>query len=248
MKVSIITVSYNSADTIYNTLDSVKKQSYTNIEHIIIDGKSSDSTLDIVSEFEHVSITVSESDIGIYDAMNKGIKLATGDIIGILNSDDVFHDNLVVEKIANTFLGNQVDCIFGDVQFVLQNNPLKVLRYDSSKLWNLKRFQFGFMPAHPSFYTKRENYNKFGLYKTDFKISSDFDLLLRFLLIHKLSYKYIPEPLVNMLPGGVSTQSLKMKYILNKEVIRSCHENGVPSNWFKMLYRLIVKFLFRIKR
>ena len=243
MLVSIITVSYNSSATIRSTLESVSNQSYPKIEHIIIDGQSKDGTQEIIEEFQHVSQFISEPDKGIYDAMNKGIKLATGDVIGILNSDDTFYDNSTIDLVANTFKNSDVDSVYGDVQFVSPGDKLKVLRYYSSKLWNMDRFKYGFMPAHPSFYVRSNFYTKLGLYKTNYRISADFDLLLRYYLIHKISYHYIQKPIVNMLPGGVSTSNFKMKYILNKEVIQSCLENGIPSNWFYMFYRMFVKLL-----
>lgn len=245
MKISIVTVCYNSAKTIRSTLESVANQTYSNIEHIIVDGKSSDDTLEIVESYDHVSKIISEADTGIYNAMNKGIKIADGDIIGILNSDDTLENKSVIAKIVKAFEDKAVDATFGDIQFVENHDSKSVIRYYSSSLWSLNRFQYGFMPAHPSFYTKRVFFEKYGYYKEDYRIAADFDLLLRFLLIHKLRYKYIAEPLVNMLPGGVSTQNVKMKYILSKEVIRSCTENGVSSNWLKMLYRLFIKFVNR---
>ena len=245
MKISIVTVCFNSSKTIKATLNSVANQDYSNIEHIIIDGESSDNTLDIVRDYNHVAKVICEKDTGIYNAMNKGLKQCTGEIVGILNSDDRFKDEYVIEKIANAFKDKEIDALVGDVQFVESLTSDRVLRYYSSDLWRPDRFQYGFMPAHPSFYAKRELFSKYGYYKEDYKIAADFDLLLRFLLIHELRYYYLQEPLVNMLPGGVSTKNFRMKYILNKEVIRSCKENGVSTNYLKMLYRLYVKFINR---
>jgi len=247
MLVSIITVCYNSEATIRTTLQSVAEQTYQEIEHIIIDGGSTDATLEIVKEFDHVARISSERDNGIYDAMNKGIKLATGDIVGILNSDDHFSSQEIVEGIIHRFDRSNIDALYADVQFVDESNQT-VTRYYSSASWNIERFKYGFMPAHPSFYIKREYFNKLGYYKTNYKIAADFDLLLRFFSKGDLKYTYWEKPIVNMLEGGVSTQGLKSKYILSKEILRSCKENSIKSNWCYMIYRLGYKTVELILR
>lgn len=241
MKISIVTVCFNSARTIAKSLSSVRDQTYGNIEHLIIDGKSDDNTIDIIRNYEHIATIVSEKDEGIYDAMNKGIKLATGDVVGILNSDDFFTSHTVIEEIASEFRNKNIDALYADVQFVSDRNQHKVVRYYSSKSWNIERFKYGFMPAHPSFYVKSNLFTQLGYYKTDYQIAADFDLLLRFFTKGDLKYSYLPKPIVTMLTGGASTKSLKSKYILSKEVLRSCRENSIRSNWFNMLYRLLFK-------
>lgn len=241
MKVSIITVCFNSDKTIYRTLESVANQSYGLIEHIVIDGNSKDQTKDIVKNFEHVELLLSEPDNGIYDAMNKGIKLATGDIVGILNSDDFFTRDTVVEEIVKEFDTYSLDALYADVQFVSERNLDKVVRYYSSADWNVNKLKYGFMPAHPSFYVRRKFFDSLGFYNTSYSISADFDLLVRFLKKSDLKYKYIKSPLVTMLSGGVSTSGLKSKYILSREILRSCRDHGIKSNWLYMVYRIGLK-------
>ena len=186
MKISIITITYNSGKTVEDTLKSVAAQSYKNIEHVVIDGASKDNTLDIVKSFPNVKL-LSEPDKGIYDAMNKGVAMTTGDIVGILNSDDFYPSDDIIQKVVDAFNANKVDSIYGDVKFVSPNNLNKVTRYYSSAKWNPEKFAYGYMPAHPSFFVKKECYEKFGDFKTDYKISSDYELLIRFLYVNKIS-------------------------------------------------------------
>lgn len=179
MKVSIITVTFNSVDTLAMTIDSVLRQTYQDIEYIVKDGGSTDKTIDVIKEYEpmfHGRMKwVSAKDKGIYDGMNKGIEMATGNIVGILNSDDFFTDNHVIEKIADAFNEKKVDAIYGDVHFVKGSNLKKSIRYYSSRLFCPFWLRFGFMPAHPSFYVRRDVFSKVGLYKTDYKIGADFE-------------------------------------------------------------------------
>ena len=241
MKISIITATYNSVATVRDTLESIANQTHPDIEHIIIDGASKDETLDIVNEFSHVSKVISEPDGGIYDALNKGIKAATGDIIGILNSDDFFPHNQIISTIVETFNKENTDSIIGDINFVSSKNLKKVVRYYSSKNWSPGKFAKGYMPAHPSFYVKKKFYDKFGLYKTDYKICADYELLIRFLYVNKISYHYINQTLVTMRAGGVSNASLKSRYILNNEIVRACKENDINTNLFKVSLKVFSK-------
>jgi len=232
LKVSIITASHNSVDTIVDTINSVLTQTYPDIEYIVIDGASSDGTKDIVTSFgQRISRFVSEPDEGLYDAINKGIRIATGEIVGILNSDDFFCNNTVIERVVESFMGNEIDAVFGDVQFVDTVNTSRVVRYYSSKHFKTARFRFGFMPAHSSFYVKRELFEKLGYYKTDYKIAADYELLIRFLYINKISYKYLEMPFVSMRMGGVSNKSIHSMYTLNKEIAKACRENGIKTNY-----------------
>lgn len=242
MKVSIITCTYNSATTISDTIRSVNNQTYQNIEHIIVDGVSKDNTLEVVSNLstERQQI-ISERDSGIYDAFNKGIRAATGDIVGVLNSDDFFTDNNVITNIVKEFNKSNIDAVYGDIHFVNPNNLNKPVRYYSSASFKPWKMRFGFMFAHPSFYVKRSLYNKYGLYRTDFKIASDFELLIRFVYINKISTKYIPMDFVTMRTGGASTESLKSKQIINNECIKACRDNGIYSNMLLMWCRLAIK-------
>jgi glycosyltransferase involved in cell wall biosynthesis len=233
LTISVITVSYNSITTIKDTINSVLAQTYPNIEYIIVDGSSTDGTVELIRSFgNRITKFVSEPDNGVYDAINKGIRLATGNIVGILNSDDFFYDNTVIQKISECFNYENTDAIFGDVQFFNPSKPGKIVRYYSSGKFQPGKFKFGFMPAHPSFYAKRELFEKLGYYKIDYKIAADYELLLRFLLINSIKYKYLKMPFVSMRTGGLSNRSFKSNFTLNKEILRACKENGVKTNYF----------------
>jgi glycosyltransferase involved in cell wall biosynthesis len=248
MKISIITIAYNSEKTINNTLDSVLSQNYDNFEYIIIDGNSKDSTLYILESYRDLFskkfinyIIVSENDNGIYDAMNKGIRMSSGDIIGILNSDDFYSNNSVLSEVVQQFNNTKTECVFADVRFVKNNDLGKTVRYYSSAKFNPKNFKYGFMPAHPTFFTFKKNYDKFGFYKIDYRIAADYELLVRFLYTHKLSYSYIPKALTIMRVGGVSTRSFISNYILNKEIVRCCNENGIKTNMCILFFKYFIK-------
>mgnify|MGYP000896143192 CR=1 FL=1 len=248
MKISIITATYNSAAHIADCVKSVNDQSYRNIEHIIIDGASKDKTLDIINGLPNrVEKIVSEPDKGIYDAMNKGIKSATGDVIGILNSDDYFTSNNVISIVVETFKKNKIDALYGDVHFVKPDNLSKCVRYYSSAVFKPSLFRFGFMPAHPSFYMKRECYEKYGLYALDYKIASDFDLLIRYLYIKKINYKYLKKDFVTMRTGGVSTENFNSRIILNKEIVRACKKYGIYTNMCILSLKYFLK-IFEIRK
>jgi glycosyltransferase involved in cell wall biosynthesis len=238
MKVSIITVTFNSEKYLEDTLVSIISQSHSDIESIVIDGKSTDGTLSILQKYQNKITYISEPDTGIYDAMNKGIELATGDIIGILNSDDVLFDNEIIKKVVHSF-SPDVDCVYGNV--ILVNESNKVVRNYSSTNFNLKDFEFGHMPPHPSFYVRKEAFQKFGYYNTSFRISADYDLLLRFLYIHKLKSKYLDFILVKMRDGGISS-SLKNKWLLNKEILVACRLQNINTNFFKVYSKYIFKW------
>jgi glycosyltransferase involved in cell wall biosynthesis len=241
-KISIVTVTLNSSETIAKCIASVTNQTYADIEHIIIDGASKDNTIDIIKSFpSRVKKIVSEPDKGIYDAMNKGIKLATGDIVGILNSDDFLCNDNVIETIVMAFINKDVDAIYGDVQFINATDTNKIVRFYSSRNFSPKKFKFGFMPAHPSFYVKKENFEKFGYYKEDYKIAADFELLMRFLLINKIRSEYIGKVIVSMRTGGISNKSIKSNYILNKEIYRACKENGIKTNYVNIYSKYLIK-------
>jgi len=229
-------------DTISSTIESVLSQTYSNIQYIVIDGGSSDGTQEIVKKFGlRINKFVSEKDNGIYDAINKGLKLASGDIVGILNSDDFFSDTNVIQRVVDTFRDDDLDAVFGDVQFVKPDDILKVVRYYSSRRFPPEKFKYGFMPAHPSFYARRSLFEKYGYYKTDYQIAADYELLIRFLYTNKLRYKYINMPFVNMRTGGVSTRSIRSNLILNKEILRACRENGIRTNYFNIYSKYFTK-------
>ena len=249
VKVSIITVVWNNSSTIRDAIDSVLSQTYKNIEYIIVDGASSDGTVEIVKSYGNkVSKFVSEQDEGLYDAMNKGISLATGDVVGILNSDDFYINDEVIQSVVKVFQEENVDSMFADLVFVKPNNLVKTVRYYDSSKFHPNKFAYGWMPAHPTFFVKREFYQKYGLYKIDYKIAADYELLTRFLYKYNVSYSYLNKTIVKMRVGGVSTSGLKSNYILNQEIIRACKENGIQTNWFKVLSKYPSKLLGLIKR
>ena len=246
MKISIITVAYNSSKTISDTIESVLNQNYQDIEYIIIDGNSSDNTLEIIKlhapKFNGRLKWISEPDKGLYDAMNKGIRLATGDIVGIINSDDFYHRQDIIHRVANAFTENKnVQAVFGDVSFINTENKDKIVRYYRAKNFHPKRFRFGFMPPHPSFFTYKSNFEKFGYYKTDYKIAADFELLIRFLYKGKLNYKYLPVDFMKMRVGGKSTATLRSNIVLNKEIVRACRENGIYTNFPLLMLKYFSK-------
>lgn len=231
MNVSLITVTFNSAATLRHTIQSVLAQSYPNIEYIIVDGASMDDTIDIIREYESQFSGrmrwVSERDKGIYDAMNKGIRMATGDIIGMINSDDFYHRADVIAKVVEAFQNKTIQAVYGDVRFVNPDNLDKTVRYYSSQNFSPHLFRYGFMPAHPTFFTYRKYFDEFGYYKTDYRIAADYELLIRFLYANHLKSGYLPFDLMKMRTGGVSTASIKSNLLLNKEIVRACRGNGI---------------------
>ena len=228
-KISIITATYNSAATVQHTLQSIATQTYSNIEHIVVDGLSSDNTVAIAKQFATVKI-ICEKDNGLYDAINKGIKASTGAIVGILNSDDFFPNNTIVQSIANAFNQHNVDAVYGDIAFVKPNNIQKIVRLYSSNNFKPSKFKYGYMPAHPSFYVKKECFDKYGYYQIDYKIAADYELLMRMMYTHNISTTYINQVLVHMRTGGVSNQNLASRYVLNQEIIKACKANKVSTN------------------
>jgi glycosyltransferase involved in cell wall biosynthesis len=224
----------------------VKAQEYKDIEYIIVDGNSNDGTLDIIKKNEaFITQWISEPDKGIYDAMNKAVRMATGEVVGILNSDDFYADTTILSQVAKAFEDPTVDAVFGDLEFVSPENLKKVVRTYSSAHWNPNKFAWGFMPAHPTFFVRRKYYEQFGLFKTDYKIAADYELLIRFLLVHKLRYRYLSLKMVVMRRGGVSSRSWKSNVILNSEIMRGCRENGVYTNAV-MVYSKYFRKLFEL--
>jgi glycosyltransferase involved in cell wall biosynthesis len=253
MKISIITVVYNNENTIQDTINSVLSQNYDNLEYIIVDGASTDGTVKVIKETIRIHskkniIFISEKDNGAYDAMNKGIDLANGDIVGTLNSDDLYYDKYCLSIVMNEFQNKRSDSIFADLVYFRSNNSDKVVRYYSSANFSSKKFAFGWMPAHPTFFVRRKCYEKYGKYKTNYIIAADYELLIRFFATHIISYSYIPKVLVKMRVGGVSTKSFKSNWILNKEIVRACKENGIKTNLLKVHLKYFTKSLQLIKR
>jgi len=240
MTLSLITVCYNSEAHIRSTIESVLSQTYSDIEYIIIDGKSTDGTVEIIKSYE-LQVTncgnvrlrwVSEPDSGMYEAINKGIRMATGEVVGVLHSDDFYNNPNCIELVAKEFVESTVDACFADVRFVKPGHPEKSVRYYSSARFKPAKFRWGFMPAHPTFFVRKKYFDEIGYYKTGYQIAADFELLIRFLYTNELKYKYIQLDMITMQTGGRSTRSWKSNYILNKEIVRACKENGIYTNLF----------------
>lgn len=248
MKISIITVCYNSQVFIASAIDSVLSQSYSNIEYIIIDGNSKDTTVSIIQSYGHeVTNFISEPDKGIYDAMNKGLSLATGDVIGILNSDDFYTHENVIHQVAQTFEQNSnIDMLFGNVDFVKPENLSFPVRFYSSFDFSPWKMRFGFMPAHPAAFIRRSSYEKVGFYTMGYKIGADFEWFVRALMVHRLSYVKLNQTLVRMREGGASTSGLESYWLSSKEQLHALHSLGVYSNWLFVLIRLPIKFFQKL--
>lgn len=248
MKISIITAAYNSSATIRDTLESIANQQHNNIEHIIIDGLSKDNTLAIVKEYPHVAKIVSEKDKGIYDAMNKGLKIATGEVIGILNSDDFYANQSVLQKIAEAFDKNNADAVYGDLQYVKQNDVQAVTRTWKAGNFRKKSFYFGWMPPHPSFFVRRAVYDKVGIFNTSLRSAADYELMLRILLKNDMQVAYVPEVLVKMRAGGMSNASFRNRLKANNEDREAWKINGLKpyffTTWLKPI-RKITQFIIR---
>jgi glycosyltransferase len=239
MLVSVVTISFNASLTIEKTLKSVSNQSYRNIEHIIVDGGSNDNTLEICNSFPHISKIISEADKGVYDAFNKGLKIAKGDVIGFLNSDDTFYDANSVLEIVKAFQQNQTDIIYGNLDYI--NLEGKVIRNWISRPYKSGLVKKAWMPAHPTFYCRKELYDKLGNYNDSFKIAGDFELCLRFLEKHKVSSFYIEKKLVKMLVGGISNSGLKSKFTIYIEELRAFRLNEIEVN-------PILFFIYKLKK
>lgn len=244
-KISIITVCFNSEATIKGTILSVLGQMYDAIEYIIVDGNSTDQTLNIIKEFAQVDDRIrwiSEPDRGLYDAMNKGIALASGEYVGIINADDFFTDEYSVSKVAlELSRDSSIDAVYGNVLYVDPKDLKNVVRKYSSAIISPALFRWGFMPAHATFYCKTELFEKFGNYKFGFKIAADFELLMRFMLVHNIKTKFLSENLVTMRTGGISTQGFKSRVLLNKEIIKACKMNGEYTNMFMLTLKYFIK-------
>jgi glycosyltransferase involved in cell wall biosynthesis len=245
--ISIITATYNAAATVADCLQSVANQTHP-CEHIIIDGASIDSTLEVVRRISPSARILSEPDKGIYDAMNKGIALATGDIVGILNADDFYVDSLVLEKVTTLFRDSGADVIFADLLYVRPDNLEKVVRYYSGANFTPEKFAWGCMPPHPTFFVRRELYDLYGLFHTDYRIAADFELAARFLFRYRVRYAYLPEVVVRMRTGGVSTRNFMSNWILNQEILRACAENGINTNFFKIYFKYFTKIMQLFRR
>jgi glycosyltransferase len=232
MKISIITTTFNSSATVKDTLESLVRQSYPALEHIIVDGLSTDKTLEIVKQYPHVCKVIAEADQGLYDAMNKGITLATGEVIGILNSDDLYPNEHILEKVMAAFRDPDVKAVYGDLQFVHPGDTDKVLRTWKAGPYTLQSFYRGWMPPHPAFFVRKEVYDQYGGFTITLRRSADYELMLRFLLKHRIKAVYLPEVLVKMRLGGLSTSSFSGRIQANREDRIAWSLNGLkPLPW-----------------
>ena len=245
--ISVITVVFNGAATIEHTIRSVLEQTYGNVEYIIVDGGSTDGTLDIIRKYDgDIDYWVSEKDAGIYDAMNKGVALASGDYIGMLNADDYFANPLALEQIAARLKMSNVDAVFSCLDIVDPANLDRVLRrYRISKFSSLM-LRIGIMPPHPTFYCKKSCYVKAGPYRTDYRIAADFEMLVRMLLKHRISWEFLDETTVKMRSGGVSSNGIRSSWVVNREIIRACTENGLYTNMFILILKLPIRLWERL--
>jgi glycosyltransferase involved in cell wall biosynthesis len=241
MKISVITATYNSAATVKDTLASIRGQDHPDIEHIIVDGRSADNTLAIVAAFPHVQKIISEKDKGIYDAMNKGIRLATGDVIGILNSDDVYIDPSVLSNVAKAFSDPAVMTVYADLQYVYPADLDRVKRTWITGTFKKRNFYYGWMPPHPTFFVRKEVYDQAGLFNTDLHSAADYELMLRILLKHGLPAYYIPRVIVKMRAGGVSNSSLRNRLRANKEDRLAWKLNGLKPYFFTLYLKPLRK-------
>lgn len=248
--VSIITVVFNGAATLEDAIRSVLQQTYVNIEYIIIDGGSSDGTQDIIRKYDaRMDYWLSERDAGIYDAMNKGIALASGDYVGMLNADDFFASSQAVQKIVERLVTDKLDAVFSQLDVVDADNLLRVLRRYRVAKFNTFMLRIGVMPPHPTFYCRRSCYEKLGSapYRTDYRIAADFELLIRLLLTQNISWGYIAETMVKMRAGGISSGSCKSRLLLNREIVRACTQNGLYTNMLLLLLKVPLRLLELIR-
>jgi glycosyltransferase involved in cell wall biosynthesis len=247
--VSIITVCYNSVATIRDTIESVLSQDHARIEYIIIDGGSTDGTCEVVRSYgSRIDFFESKRDRGIYDAMNKGLAWAHGDVIGMLNSDDVYSDSHAVTALMEALVEARADAVFADVVYVHHSNLSRVVRYYNSGYWRPARFRFGLMPAHPTFFVKRDVYARVGEFSPDFRIAADFEMLVRILYRVRASYVHVPRPVVKMRLGGVSTRSLRQSWLINREIVRACCVNGLWTALPVVLLKIPLKLLEFVRR
>lgn len=234
MKISIVTATYNSSSTLRDTFESVLEQTYKDIEYIVVDGASKDNTLDIIKEYEPAfngrMRYISEPDKGIYDAMNKGIAMATGEVVGILNSDDYYTSDDILSLVANAMENKNIDAVYGDIHFVNNDNREKCVRYYSSHIFSRPLMRFGIMPAHPSFYCRRRVYEKYGTFNTLYHIAADFENLVRLIYKYRIKTKYIKRDFVTMRTGGASTDGLRSRWLILREQLVALRRNGVYSN------------------
>jgi len=242
MKISVITVCFNSQSTLQKSIDSVASQRGVEVEHIVIDGGSYDATVDIIQRnAKRLAHFVSEPDNGVYHAMNKGLKLATGEIIAFLNSDDVYSHPEVLELVSRRMQEEALDALYGNVEFFHAGKPDRVIRtYDSGR-FRPSRIGWGWMPAHPALFVRQSIYQRFGHFREDYKIAGDYEFVARIFKDRQMKSAHVDQVLVRMQTGGLSTAGLRATYLLNREILQACRENGIRSNWFMVLSKYFLK-------
>ena len=249
MKVSIITVVFNNKNTMQSAIESVLSQDYDNIEYIVVDGGSTDGTLDVIDSYkDNIDILISEPDKGIYDAMNKGILRASGDIIGILNSDDFYAENDIISIVVKTFKEQNVDSVYADLEYVQEKDTNNVVRYWRSKKFRDGLFKNGWQLAHPTFFVKKEIYEKYGLFNLEFTLAADYELMLRLLNRYKVSSVYVPKVFVRMRVGGASNKSIRNIIKANIESYKAWEANGLKISYLRFLLKPLSKILQYVKR
>ena len=241
MKFTIVTPAFNSAVTIRDTLESIRKQDYPDVEHIIIDGGSKDGTLNIVAEYPHVSKVISEPDRGLYDAMNKGVRLATGDVVVVLNSDDFYTHPRVISQVALLLHATGADTLYADLEYVDPVNTSSVKRFWKAGDFLREKFYRGWMPPHPTFFVRRHLYEQFGTFDTSLRFSADYELMLRFLLKNNVSVCYLPEVAVRMRAGGASNANLRNRLRANREDRRAWEMNGLKPRFYTLYLKPLSK-------
>jgi len=248
VNISLITVAYNSAATIGETLESVAAQNYSNLQYIVVDGGSSDATLEVLAQYPGlVTEVISEPDQGIYDAMNKGVLRASGEVVGILNSDDFYVHSEVLKEVAEIFaVDPTLEVVLGDVDFVTDDDlgrPVRTYRAVGFRPW---MFRFGLMPPHPAVFVRKSAYDRVGLYKLGYRIAADFDFLVRLILLDGARYKITGRHWVRMRTGGASTAGFKSNMISTREMLRSLRENKISASTPMLLLRLPIKFFRQV--
>jgi glycosyltransferase involved in cell wall biosynthesis len=248
MKVSIITISYNNADTIEDTILSVINQDYKNIEYIIVDGVSKDATLEIINKYKSkITTFVSEKDKGIYDALNKGIALATGDVIGMIHADDLYENNTVISDIVDTFIKSETQAVYADLNYVDRNDTSKIVRKWKSGVYKDGMFLKGWMPPHPTFFVRKICYEKFGTFNLKLKSSADYELMLRMIHVNKIKLEYLPKLIVNMRAGGQSNVNLMNRIRGNKEDRIAWQINNIKPKTFTLIRKPLSKLIQYLK-
>lgn len=242
MKVTLITVTYNSSQYLEDCIQSVIGQDYDNLEYLVIDGESTDNTVDIIKKYDqHIDQWISEKDNGMYDAINKGMKMATGEIIGILNSDDILASSDVISNIAQCFSDKKIDATYGDLVYVEQQNTQKIIRYWKGFSFKRYRFRYGWMPAHPTFYIKKELVDVLGGYESHYYTAADYEFMSRYLYKHKLTAAYIPQLIVKMRVGGQSNKNIQSRFRANRRDYLAMRENKIPFPLVVSILKPLIK-------